>query len=198
MKNFIFARFRLRKENFPTWVRVLVATFVFLVVLTACSGRSTQWNGKFDYTHIMLSIDETDLYQYVGSVDYVFVGKVTQADTTITKENDESRYKIKVLENIKGKLADEIVCRKHGGILADGTMVLYATDRTSDTGIPDTGNTYIFMAYAQPDGSLLLSELYGNAEYTEEGLKEYRDYFENQKVCERKRFVSKYDISEKK
>lgn len=180
----------MRKALIFIWI--FATTFVF----TACSSQSIEWNGEIDYTHVTLSIDETNLYQYVGSVDYVFAGEVTQADTTITEDDDKSSYKIKVLENIKGELVDEIECSKHGGILADGTMILYATDNVQDTGIPNAGSSYIFMAYAQPDGSLLLSELYGNVEYTEESLKEYQDYFENQKTYERERFVSKYDVSE--
>lgn len=177
---------------------IFVWVFVTIFVLAACSSQSVEWNGEIDYTHVNLSIDGANLYQYVGSVDYVFVGEVTQADTMITEDDDKSSYKIKVLENIKGELVNEIECSKHGGILADGTMVLYATDNVQDTGIPNTGSTYIFMAYAQPDGSLILSELYGSVEYTEESLKEYKNYFENQVPYERERFVSKYDVLENK
>ena len=73
------------------------------------------------YTHITMALDETDLYQYVGAVDYIFVGVVQEANTNITEDNDKSTYKIEVTDNLKGELADEIECSKHGGILKDGT-----------------------------------------------------------------------------
>lgn len=177
---------------------IFVCVLATVFAMTACSARRVEWNGETDYTHVMLSIDEANMYQYVGTADYVFVGKVTRARTAITSDNDKSSYKITVTENLKGELVDKIVCQKHGGLLPDGTMVLYATDSAQDTGLPRTGDTYIFMAYAQPDGSLLLSELYGNVEYTEARLAEYRGYVEHQQPDGRRRFVSKYDAAENK
>ena len=177
---------------------IFVCVLVTIFAMTACSSRRVEWNGETDYTHVMLSIDEANMYQYVGTADYVFVGKVTQARTAITADNDKSSYKITVTENLKGELVDKVVCQKHGGLLPDGTMVLYATDSTQDTGLPRTGGSYIFMAYAQPDGSLLLSELYGNVEYTEARLAEYRGYVEHQQPDGRRRSVSKYDAAENK
>ena len=39
-----------------------------------------------------MALDETDLYQYVGAVDYIFVGVVKEANTNITEDNDKSTY----------------------------------------------------------------------------------------------------------
>lgn len=147
------------------------------------------------YTHITIALDETDLYQYVGAVDYIFVGVVKEANTNITEDNDKSTYKIEVTDNLKGELADEIECSKHGGILKDGTMLLYESDNLQDVGLPEVGGTYIFMAYAQPDGSLLLSEFWGNVKFSEEELNRFHNYIDNEIPYERERFSSEYDAS---
>ena len=172
---------------------LILSAFLIAASLTACASKPAEWNGKTIYTHVLLGINETDLFQYVGSVDYVFVGKVLEADHMITEENDKSTYGIRVEKNIKGQLIHDIRCSKHGGLLEDGTLLLYESDRIRDTGLPEVGKTYIFMAYAQSDGSLLLSEFYGNTEYTEESLAQFENYHQNQIVSERERFVSKYD-----
>lgn len=62
--------------------------------------------------------------------------------------------------------------------------------------IPQEGKTYIFMAYGQPDGELILEEFSGDIEYTDEGLKEmYMDYIENEIPKEQEGFISKYDVN---
>ncbi len=79
-------------------------------------------------------MDETGLYRYAGAVDYIFVGKVREADTSITEDDDKSTYLIQVSENLKGELVEEVECSKHGGILEDGTMLLYESDKLKDSG----------------------------------------------------------------
>ena len=74
-------------------------------------------------------------------------------------------------------------------------MLLYESDKIQETGLPEVGETYIFMAYGQSDGELLLSEFWGTVEYTEESLAQYENYVQNQFAVERERFVSKYDAS---
>ena len=179
-----------KKRIFCFWL-----LFVSCLFLSSCANHPVQWNGNTVYTHITMALDETDLYQYVGAVDYIFVGVVQEANTNITEDNDKSTYKIEVTDNLKGELADEIECSKHGGILKDGTMLLYESDNLQDVGLPEVGSTYIFMAYAQPDGSLLLSEFWGNVEFSEEELNRFYNYIENEIPYERERFSSEYDAS---
>ena len=81
------------------------------------------------------------------------------------------------------------------GILKDGTMLLYESDNLQDVGLPEVGGTYIFMAYAQPDGSLLLSEFWGNVKFSEEELNRFHNYIDNEIPYERERFSSEYDAS---
>lgn len=69
--------------------------------------------------------------------------------------------------------------------LGDLTMLLIAAETPSgelvmDSGLPEAGKQYVFLAYAQPDGSLTLSEIFDNREYNEELLAEYQDYVENE------------------
>ena len=191
--------FRLGNVGVVEMAKKRVFRFFILLVsclfLSSCANHPVQWNGNTVYTHITMALDETDLYQYVGAVDYIFVGVVQEANTNITEDNDKSTYKIEVTDNLKGELADEIECSKHGGILKDGTMLLYESDNLQDVGLPEVGSTYIFMAYAQPDGSLLLSEFWGNVEFSEEELNRFYNYIENEIPYERERFSSEYDAS---
>ena len=50
------------------------------------------------------------------------------------------------------------------------------------------------MAYAQPDGSLVLSEFFDNREVSDKIIKVYEDCYENAKPFTRERFKSRYDV----
>ena len=137
------------------------------------------------YAHVNMVVDETNLYEYVGAVDYVFVGTVEEIVKNIVPDEpgssdaDLSVYKIRVDENLKGELTENIEC-----------------SRSKDTGLPESGNQYIFLAYAQPDGSLTLSEFFDNRQYSEDLFQEYLDYCSNEVSFDRTRFVSSYDKSQ--
>ena len=165
---------------------------VFL--LCACTVRP---NGEVIYNHVLMveGFDDTSLYDFAGICDYVFLGEVTQAQAVIKSADERSHYKIKVLQNLKGTLCPEVEVEKHGGYLRDGTLCLLQSDTNTDMQLlPEEGKQYLFMAYAQSDGSLILTEFYGNIPYSGEAqLAEYRAYVENQTEFERERFVSKYD-----
>ena len=74
-------------------------------------------------------------------------------------------------------------------------MLLYCSDNRCDTGLPEPGGQYIFMAYAQSDGSLVLSEFFDNRPYDQSLLEEYTDYCSNEIPFDRERFTSVFDIS---
>lgn len=171
------------------WIQYLLIVFLGI---SGCSF-SPSWNGKIVYNHVTLTIDETNLYEYVGSVDYVFVGQVVDAAYLIKDVDQKSTYQIHVVENLKGELVENIEVSKHGGLLKDGTMVLYESDFIQETGLPQVNETYLFMAFGQSDGSLLLSEFYGNVAYDETNYSEYKKYVENEIALDRKRFLSIYD-----
>lgn len=114
--------------------------------------------------------DPYNVRELVGMVDYVFVGEVTGRDETLYKnvvlmedENGELKevgapytpYTIQVRSNIKGNLRTDtpIPVLKHGGVTQDQAAIfLYEDDL-----LPREGQSYIFLAFAQSDGSLLVS-----------------------------------------
>lgn len=179
---------------------ILSVLFCILFSMASCGAKTVTWNGDTEfYAHVNMVVDETNLYEYVGVVDYVFVGTVEEIvknvipDEPDSSDADLSVYKIRVDENLKGELTENIECSKHGGFKKDGTMMLIFSDRSEDTGLPEIGNRYIFLAYTQPDGSLTLSEFFDNRQYSDELLQEYLDYCNNEVLFDRTRFVSNFD-----
>ena len=180
---------------------------VLSLSLSSCTKATVEWNGKTEVLADLLMVsDITDMYEYVGIVDYVFVGTVEEIkhnvipDKIRKHEDSYSEYRITVDENLKGNLVSEISCRKMGGFRKDGTMLLISAEvpggqMIMDSGLPEEGKQYIFLAYAQPDGSLTLSEIFDNREYDEDLLKEYLDYVNNEIPHERERFPSVYDAN---
>ena len=125
---------------------------------------------KTSYLRGSFSIDYNNLNEVVGDADYVFLGTIANEEGTVYKytsiiEREDgttyevsspyTNYSVNVLENIKGHLVTDtaIPIQKAGGLSKDGTeYYIYEGDF-----LPTVGNSYIFFAYAQPDGSLLIS-----------------------------------------
>ena len=182
----------------------IITVALVSALLIVASGDEVTWNGETECLgQLTMVLDFTNLYAYVGMVDYVFVGTVEGRDAVIPDRRTEyeqsfSKYSIHVDRNLKGELAEDIVCSKMGGLKKDGTMLLVAAETPSgelipDSGLPEIGKQYVFLAYAQPDGSLTLSEIFDNREYDARLLEEYMDYVENEIPYDRERFVSEYD-----
>lgn len=185
--------------------------------------------------HGSFSIKHDNIHERIGDADYVFVGEVISKDGTeykhpvICEEEDGSEYDIASpytnytvsnLNNIKGELITgiEIPIQKAGGLAPDGSRnIIYEEDE-----LPIPGGIYVFYAYAQPDGSLLVSGPNSNEKInvltekigtlngsndisesiekiTEEPeavrIQEIIDACETQVETNRDRFVSKYDAS---
>lgn len=198
---------------------LMVVVAVCVISVFASSQNNVQSDlGKIPITYLRATyaIDYSNLNEVVGDADYVFVGTVKKEETTVYKnvvsiENENGKimeesspytnYKIDVLENIKGNLATEgeISIQKSGGISKDKTKyIVFEGDE-----LPKVGKNYIFFAYAQPDGSLLLSgkvsnidlKVDENADY--ENSTEYREVlkaYENQELSDRQRYTSEYDL----
>ena len=182
-----------------------ITIIVVMVSLSACGKTTVEWNGKTEnMANLTMVSDITNLYVYVGLVDYVFVGTVEEIEHNVIPEkikehNDSySEYRIIVDKNLKGNLVSEITCRKMGGFKKDGTMLLVSAEVPGgriilDNGLPEVGRQYVFLAYAQPDGSLTLSEIFDNREYDEDILNEYIEYINHELPSDRERFASIYD-----
>lgn len=184
---------------------VTVILCTALIFAFCCCGKKTVgWNGKTEcMAELFMITDFTNPYEYVGMVDYVFVGTVADTERLVLPERRKehqdhySTYKIHVDENIKGELAEDIVCSKLGGLKKDGTMLLIAAETPDgrmimDNGLPEIGKQYVFMAYGQPDGRLTLSEIFDNREYDQNLLDEYTEYVKNEIPQDRERFPSDY------
>lgn len=221
----------------------LLASLLFIVSLSllvsACS------NSKKDVSNISsedkknlkviqmdgtFAVDVDDPKETVGDADYVFIGRVDEDVDTIyknpvtietrdgTKEvsTPYTNYKVTVLQNIKGDLVTDtsIPIQKAGGINEDGSsVVLYEDDE-----LPEEGKSYVFLAYAQEDESLLVSGPNSN-EYVEgikqdvtsekmekgkaslneeaiEVVSEYKNAFENEIPTDRDRSESEFDADQ--
>lgn len=163
--------------------------------------------------------DPNNINESVGMVDYVFTGTVVSNNGTIYKdtvtmedENGKPKdvstpytdYTIQVSSNIKGNLQidEPIRVLKKGGITQKNTEIyLFENDV-----LPEEGKAYIFLAFAQPDGSLLISgpnsnvlitatENYSNTgKNTDSTLETYLDAYKNQIIpIDRERFTSIYE-----
>ena len=179
------------------------AWFCIAVLLAGCSAKTAAWNGKIEYyARVSMVVDETNLYEYVGMVDYVFAGTVEEIVKNVIPDEpggsdaDLSVYKIQVNQNLKGELVENVECSKHGGLKKDGTMMLLFSDNSQDSGLPEVGKEYVFLAYAQADGSLTLSEFFDNRPYDSELLQEYLEYCSNEIPFDRLRFISSFDKSQ--
>ena len=115
---------------------------------------------------VFYSFDKDNINMMVGNSDYVFVGRVLEKTGTQYRDYGyiEGRrvggmpytyYNVQVLENIKGRLrtAEPIEVQKRGGLAESKKVVsLEEGDR-----LPREGGIYVFVAYAQEDGSLVLN-----------------------------------------
>ena len=158
---------------------LIVSTFLYFSI-----KKTNQANTKAPTVSIIkacFGIDYNNLEEVVGDADYVFVGTVVSEDDvvykhTVTVETEDGRtrevstpytnYTVNISQNIKGNLVtgEDIPLQKAGGFTKDRTeCFLYEGDE-----LPTVGNSYIFFAYAQLDGSLLvlgpISNIYFRAE----------------------------------
>lgn len=165
----------------------IVLTLACAFLLASCvighlmaSGQNVQTArdfSKIDATRLPVTTmsatyvyNVADIRESVGMADYVCIGKVLSNDGTVYEHvvamekanggfekvgDPYTKYTVQVVENIKGKLQMDqpITLKKDGGIAQDGKSVwLYEDDI-----LPQVGKYYVFLAYAQEDGSLLVS-----------------------------------------
>ncbi len=160
-----------KKRNMlpATLIALLCIIFIGSVYMVVGAGHAeSAVDPPTFYQPACFSIDITDVYQVVGDADYVFAADVLRKEDTVYRhmvdvETDEgtqqmgrpyTRYAVKVTQNIKGSLRtdEEIALYKSGGVEQDhSAIVLFEGDE-----LPEAGKSYLFVAYAQPDGTLLL------------------------------------------
>ncbi len=144
-----------------------------------------------------------DPREAVGICDYVFVGKVISYDgvryrhpTTESAGFPYTDYSVQVEDNIKGKLItnEPIHIVKEGGVTQDGKRIyIYENDE-----MPETGKKYVFLCYAQSDGSLLVSGPESNVPVSDDSavVTRYEDAYKNEiipELAEEERYHSVYE-----
>lgn len=138
------------------------------LLLSSCAREYPLVIAETHYDHNVTVPEEV-----VGDADHVFVGRVERFLGTELLGSEPDRepctsYEIEVLQNIKGDLRKELIQvqkyggfdEEHGHILLDGEEDFF----------PQPGEILLFVAYAQENGSLIVSTgAYGNIRlYTKE------------------------------
>lgn len=187
---------------------------LFCLFLTGCSANMSREDvakllGSNSIPVITIkasySVDMEKLEEVIGDADYVFVGQVKQYVKTIyntkgDKDFPKTVYSIRVVENIKGQLIGEkdIQVLKGGGVSKDcKQLVQYENDT-----LPIELEYYIFSVYAFASGEIIAngmntSVIIENKSNYQQDVK-YKDFVKahmDEKVTNRKRYVSTYDTN---
>ncbi|MBC1674193.1 cell surface protein [Listeria welshimeri] len=151
-------------------ISILGICFILTVNTHAEKTKSEKKEVPTYAIHSDYTLDVDNPNEVVGDANHVFVGKVTKETGTDYKnktpmeQEDGSieyigeaytNYKVEVISNLKNELAmdKEIALQKQGGIREDGS----AYDVFEDDQLPEVGKIYLFNAYIQDDGSLLVA-----------------------------------------
>ena len=114
----------------------------------------------------VVTADLRDMQSVVDSVNCIFVGVVKESDTLIFDYDGKSEFQLQIVENIKGELPSETTFYKHGGHFINGNEVIVKADDESYTPMPEVGKQYLFLAFKQENGDVIISDYYGNIDYT--------------------------------
>ena len=181
-------------------------------------------NLPVEYMSAAYVFDMNDLSELIGYVDYVFIGKVvdyirTDYEYPVDKNGNHYQidnplpstvYNIKVINNIKNELCQDIELYKGGGLKKDlKSVVLY-----DETSLFEINDINIFYGIVQPDGRIFtigkdkyvnldMTESYDEDQITEINKKithneKYQAVLKalaNEKVYDRKRSITDYDIN---
>ena len=61
---------------------------ICVLFLSACSDQKViEWNGEVEYYHLTMVYDETNMYETVGQVDYIFIGTVDEVIDNVVDYN---------------------------------------------------------------------------------------------------------------
>jgi len=178
-------------------IKILIIVSLFGLLLSSLTSCSTSTLTEKEARELPVSritasfmFDTTNPRESVGMCDYVFVGRVISYDGvqykheiqrgTKTVGSPHTEYTIQVLDNIKGKLItkEPIHILKEGGVAQDGNSV-YLHERDL---LPESGKKYVFLGYAQPDGSIIVSGPESNIPVSENNstIDKYYDAYKNE------------------
>lgn len=143
--------------------KILLAIALMVLVLIGYVAGVTK---KGTEALVDFATDISDMQSVVDSVNCIFVGVVKESDTLIFDYDGKSEFKVQVVKNIKGELPTETTVYKHGGHFINGNEVIVKVDDESYTPMPEVGKQYLFLAFEQESGEVIIADYYGNIDYT--------------------------------
>lgn len=161
--------------------------FVSVEDLEKDSTANNQSINSYDVVEMKstYSIDTADLTEVVKDADLIFVATVDSINETDYRHPVEVRdeqenleeviyspytnYSVTVLSSISGEFdpSQKLSIYKTGGIEQNQQFV----EVLEGDELPEVGNSYVFTAYIQDDGSLLVSGINSNRELDQEVIK---------------------------
>lgn len=171
---------------------ILGSILASLLIALFLIGNLEKKSPSVDRVHASFSLDINQPNVLVGDADFVFVGHVISYDGTNNNPDfalPYSKYSVKVVKNLKNNLPlDDIVSiQKSGGLNDSGDkLIIYDQDF-----LPEQSKEYIFLAYVQENGSLLISGPNSTIKYNESTLTQYLEATRNQVYSDRPRFQVK-------
>lgn len=159
------------KKNFKVIILVLLlflSLFVYKDIKSDNGDTDQELNVSLIRANYMYDVNS--LSERAEVVDYIFVGEVKSIDGYSYKNpilfetkdgikmidyDTYTNYKIYVEESIKGDLkeGEEINIRKKGGLQQDGKTI----EIIENDVLPEVSYKYLFFAFLQEDGSILVS-----------------------------------------
>lgn len=143
--------------------KILLAIALVVLVLIGYVAGVTKKGAE---ALVDVATDISDMQSVVDSVNCIFVGVVKESDTLIFDYDGKSEFKVQVVKNIKGELPTETTVYKYGGHFINGNEVIVKVDDESYTPMPEVGKQYLFLAFEQESGEVIIADYYGNIDYT--------------------------------
>ena len=143
--------------------KILLAIALVVLVLIGYVAGVTK---KGVEALVDVATDISDMQSVVDSVNCIFVGVVKDSNTLIFDYDGKSEFKVQVVKIIKGELPTETTVYKHGGHFINGNEVIVKADDESYTQMPEVGKQYLFLAFEQENGEVIIADYYGNIDYT--------------------------------
>lgn len=143
--------------------KILLAIALVVLVLIGYVAGVTKKGAE---ALVDVATDISDMQSVVDSVNCIFVGVVKESDTLIFDYDGKSEFKVQVVKNIKGELPTETTVYKYGGHFINGNEVIVKVDDESYTPMPEVGKQYLFLAFEQKSGEVIIADYYGNIDYT--------------------------------
>lgn len=143
--------------------KILLAIALVVLVLIGYVAGVTKKGAE---ALVDVATDISDMQSVVDSVNCIFVGIVKDSNTLIFDYDGKSEFKVQVAKNIKGELPTETTVYKYGGHFINGNEVIVKVDDESYTPMPEVGKQYLFLAFEQESGEVIIADYYGNIDYT--------------------------------